>query len=63
VHKFCNYLYLTCFVTDENETVRCADIKCPKLNPSHCVGVTPPGACCKVCGEWKTLLALLDCQT
>ncbi|XP_034951773.1 reversion-inducing cysteine-rich protein with Kazal motifs isoform X2 [Chelonus insularis] len=31
---------------------RCSDtlIKCPKLNLPNCIGVTPPGACCPVCG-------------
>ena len=41
---------------NENVTVRCADIKCPKLNPPHCVGITPPGACCKVCATQLTVL-------
>ncbi|XP_043478474.1 reversion-inducing cysteine-rich protein with Kazal motifs [Leptopilina heterotoma] len=30
---------------------RCTDVvSCPELVNSHCVGVTPPGACCPICG-------------
>lgn len=36
---------------DDDSTVRCAQIKCPTLTPPNCDGVTPPGACCKVCGK------------
>ncbi|XP_076293444.1 reversion-inducing-cysteine-rich protein with kazal motifs [Lasioglossum baleicum] len=30
---------------------RCGDlVQCPKLIEPYCIGVTPPGACCPVCG-------------
>ncbi|XP_014598838.1 PREDICTED: reversion-inducing cysteine-rich protein with Kazal motifs isoform X1 [Polistes canadensis] len=30
---------------------RCGDIvQCPPLKEANCIGVTPPGACCPVCG-------------
>lgn len=30
---------------------RCGDlVQCPRLIVPYCVGVTPPGACCPVCG-------------
>ena len=45
-----NYMFLVRFL-DDDSTVRCAQIKCPALNPPNCDGVTPPGACCKVCGR------------
>ncbi|KAK0090073.1 hypothetical protein PV325_003528 [Microctonus aethiopoides] len=25
-------------------------VECPPLNPPNCIGVTPPGACCPICG-------------
>jgi len=31
------------------ETV-CANIKCPRKLPDHCLGVIPTGACCPICG-------------
>ncbi|XP_046846296.1 reversion-inducing cysteine-rich protein with Kazal motifs-like [Xenia sp. Carnegie-2017] len=41
---------------NNERSVRCADIKCPMLNPSNCEGITPPGACCEVCATQMTIL-------
>lgn len=30
---------------------KCNYAKCPKLPVSNCVSVTPPGACCPICGK------------
>ncbi|CAD6232572.1 GSCOCG00006956001-RA-CDS [Cotesia congregata] len=38
-------------VVGDRNIPRCGDaVKCPRLNPSNCIGVTPPGSCCPVCG-------------
>ncbi|KAJ8956628.1 hypothetical protein NQ318_013982 [Aromia moschata] len=29
---------------------QCAGVKCPQLQNPNCLGVTPPGACCPLCG-------------
>lgn len=37
-------------ISDEAAT-RCGDaVRCPDLAAENCVGATPPGACCPVCG-------------
>ncbi|CAH0563480.1 unnamed protein product [Brassicogethes aeneus] len=36
-------------ITDEKSR-RCANVKCPKLFDENCYGITPPGACCPICG-------------
>ncbi|CAH1116210.1 unnamed protein product [Phaedon cochleariae] len=35
---------------------QCSGVKCPKLQTPSCVGVTPPGACCPICGGSLRLL-------
>lgn len=30
---------------------RCNIVKCPTLSTPNCISVTPPGACCPVCGK------------
>ncbi|KAJ8916807.1 hypothetical protein NQ315_005814, partial [Exocentrus adspersus] len=29
---------------------QCSSIKCPQLQNPNCLGITPPGACCPICG-------------
>ncbi|XP_066254159.1 reversion-inducing cysteine-rich protein with Kazal motifs [Euwallacea similis] len=35
---------------------QCPNVKCPKLADPLCLGVTPPGACCPICGGSLRLL-------
>ncbi|CAH1106670.1 unnamed protein product [Psylliodes chrysocephalus] len=35
---------------------QCPGVKCPELQSPNCVGITPPGACCPMCGGALTLL-------
>ncbi|CAH2005399.1 unnamed protein product [Acanthoscelides obtectus] len=35
---------------------QCGGVKCPKLPDIICMGITPPGACCPVCGGALRLL-------
>nr|CAI5868539.1 unnamed protein product [Callosobruchus analis] len=35
---------------------QCAGVRCPKLLDINCMGITPPGACCPVCGGALRLL-------
>lgn len=38
-------------LTNGKAKPRCTDtVSCPALVTSHCIGVTPPGACCPICG-------------
>lgn len=36
-------------ITDR-KTLQCSSVKCRPLSDSNCFGITPPGACCPVCG-------------
>ncbi|XP_044253007.1 reversion-inducing cysteine-rich protein with Kazal motifs [Tribolium madens] len=38
------------------KTKRCPDVKCQALPDPNCLGVTPPGACCPICGGTLNLL-------
>ncbi|KAF7265647.1 hypothetical protein GWI33_020949, partial [Rhynchophorus ferrugineus] len=35
---------------------QCSNVKCPKLSDPNCLGITPPGACCPLCGGALRLL-------
>ncbi|XP_074032082.1 reversion-inducing-cysteine-rich protein with kazal motifs [Leptinotarsa decemlineata] len=35
---------------------QCSGVKCPKLHNKTCMGITPPGACCPICGGALRLL-------
>ncbi|XP_038077039.1 reversion-inducing cysteine-rich protein with Kazal motifs-like [Patiria miniata] len=45
----------------ENETApQCSSVKCPDTSVPHCIGVTPPGACCPVCAAYTRILYSKD---
>ncbi|XP_033639318.1 reversion-inducing cysteine-rich protein with Kazal motifs-like [Asterias rubens] len=35
---------------------QCASVQCPEPLIAHCVGITPPGACCPVCAAYTRVL-------
>ncbi|XP_030760700.1 reversion-inducing cysteine-rich protein with Kazal motifs isoform X2 [Sitophilus oryzae] len=35
---------------------QCSNVNCPKLPNQNCLGITPPGACCPLCGGALRLL-------
>ncbi|XP_072392887.1 reversion-inducing cysteine-rich protein with Kazal motifs [Diabrotica undecimpunctata] len=35
---------------------QCLGVKCPELQNANCIGITPPGACCPICGGAMRLL-------
>lgn len=39
-----------------SKTKKCPDVKCQPLPDPNCLGVTPPGACCPICGGALNLL-------
>lgn len=42
-------------ITDKNIR-QCPAVKCPPLSDNTCLGITPPGACCPICGGALKLL-------
>ncbi|XP_077978597.1 reversion-inducing cysteine-rich protein with Kazal motifs-like [Glandiceps talaboti] len=44
------------FLSDDNDTARCATVKCPKWDIASCNGIVPPGACCPICAGQLRIL-------
>lgn len=42
-------------ITDQ-KSHQCPNIKCAPLPDKNCIGITPPGACCPICGGAMRLL-------
>ena len=40
----------------DTKSEQCPDVKCAPLPDPHCLGITPPGACCPICGGALRLL-------
>ncbi|XP_022079784.1 reversion-inducing cysteine-rich protein with Kazal motifs-like isoform X2 [Acanthaster planci] len=42
--------------TENTTAQQCSSVKCPDPSVPHCIGATPPGACCPVCAAYTRVL-------